>query len=252
VVYVVDTETYETVDTIEVGNGPIGIDFHPDGRSIYVANSASNTLSVIGVGTHAVTDTISVGSEPIAFGEFIGPGVPRELKEDALSRMMAVESTIEGGAPGVGDPAEAARDLGKAIAYAEAALEENLWGDDVDPRRLDSLDGDKVFNHARSAINKIFDAIEFGGIENAEILTELVLIAEELVRADRVLAAVAIDDAIVGAADPSGLMKAQAKLVEGDALLKAASLEEDLQTKGNLLCDAITEGYRAAWKAIMK
>jgi YVTN family beta-propeller protein len=44
----------------------------PDGTSIYVSNSADNTVSVIAAATNSVTATVQVGLNPDAFGQFIG------------------------------------------------------------------------------------------------------------------------------------------------------------------------------------
>jgi YVTN family beta-propeller protein len=43
----------------------------PDGCKVYVANGASNEVSVIATATNRVTAAITVGSGPVAFGAFI-------------------------------------------------------------------------------------------------------------------------------------------------------------------------------------
>jgi YVTN family beta-propeller protein len=57
------------VATITVGGSPIGIAFNPDNGFMYVANSGSNTVSVINPVTNTVVATIPVGATPfgIAF-----------------------------------------------------------------------------------------------------------------------------------------------------------------------------------------
>ena len=74
-VSVIDTDpnsgTFNTViDTINVGNGPDGIEINPDTDKIYTANSADNTVSVIDAGTGDVTETIPVGVDPVGVGIF--------------------------------------------------------------------------------------------------------------------------------------------------------------------------------------
>jgi YVTN family beta-propeller protein len=45
----------------------------PDGRKVFVANYAANTVSVVDAATNMLTTTIPVGSDPLAFGIFIQP-----------------------------------------------------------------------------------------------------------------------------------------------------------------------------------
>jgi len=59
--------TYNTVlTTITVQNGPDGLAVTPDGTRTYVANSGSNTVSVIQNSTNTVFATVPVGQGPIA------------------------------------------------------------------------------------------------------------------------------------------------------------------------------------------
>jgi YVTN family beta-propeller protein len=52
------------VSPIPIGNVPVGLAVTPDGSTVYVANNASNTVSVINTGTNTVTTTIPGGSGP--------------------------------------------------------------------------------------------------------------------------------------------------------------------------------------------
>lgn len=56
---------------VPVGVSPYGIQVSPDGSRAYVANFSSHTVSVLDTSTNTVIGTVSVGSFPIAFGEFI-------------------------------------------------------------------------------------------------------------------------------------------------------------------------------------
>ncbi|MFJ8948300.1 IPT/TIG domain-containing protein [Streptomyces sp. NPDC102395] len=51
--------------TIPVGSGPQGIALTPDGTRAYVANRASNTVSVIDTATDTVTHTIPTSADPV-------------------------------------------------------------------------------------------------------------------------------------------------------------------------------------------
>ena len=54
--------------TISVGSYPHGVRVNSSTNRIYVANEASNTVSVIDGTTNTVTSTISVGSHPYGVG----------------------------------------------------------------------------------------------------------------------------------------------------------------------------------------
>ena len=53
------------VATIPVGSGPTGVAFNEDNGFVYVANTNSNTVSVINPATNTVVATIPVGSTPL-------------------------------------------------------------------------------------------------------------------------------------------------------------------------------------------
>ena len=55
---------YDVTATITVGSKPRGVAVSPDGTTAYVANSFSNTVSVINTTTNTVTTTITVGTLP--------------------------------------------------------------------------------------------------------------------------------------------------------------------------------------------
>jgi YVTN family beta-propeller protein len=64
---------------IHVGNYPIGICVTADNNKIYLANFNGNSVNVIDASTNTVIDTIIVGVNPVAYGNFIstfGTGIP--------------------------------------------------------------------------------------------------------------------------------------------------------------------------------
>ncbi|HIB54406.1 MAG TPA: hypothetical protein EYO39_06310 [Nitrospirales bacterium] len=67
-VTVIDVVTDDVISTIEVGESPAGVTFHPNGDQAFVANSASNTFSVIDTLTGQVTDEIATELNPWAIG----------------------------------------------------------------------------------------------------------------------------------------------------------------------------------------
>ena len=59
--------------SVVVGTRPSGVDVTPDGSKVYVANFASNTVSVIATATNTVIATVTVGQFPVSIGRFIAP-----------------------------------------------------------------------------------------------------------------------------------------------------------------------------------
>jgi YVTN family beta-propeller protein len=71
-VSIIDTATNTlTATKIPVGTNPMGLSVTPDGSKVFVANSGDGTVSVINTATNTVIDTIVVGINPQAFGNFI-------------------------------------------------------------------------------------------------------------------------------------------------------------------------------------
>ena len=249
---VIDAHTLELITTIDGFNAPLDVSVHPDGTQLYVTNSGSDTVSVIDTVTYALITTIDVGSRPHAYGECVGPGVPRLLKADAVARLEAVKATIEGGTEGVISPLLAIEHLESALDAGNFGLRENFWSasdaENLDPRRLDVSLGSTVFDTGQAMVEATLESIRRGWIIDAELHSELLAIVDEVVRADRVLAAVAIDDAIVGAKPTETIEQAQALLENGNALVKEAKVWERMDKKAALLTDAITQ-YQAAWQA---
>jgi YVTN family beta-propeller protein len=59
-----DFDEDTTPETADVGNEPRGVAIDPEGDYVYVANSGSDTVSVINVDTITVLDTLDVGDGP--------------------------------------------------------------------------------------------------------------------------------------------------------------------------------------------
>jgi YVTN family beta-propeller protein len=251
---VIDTRTLELVTTIDGFNAPLDVSVHPDGTRLYVTNMGDNSVVVLDAATHDVIATVPVGDSPNAYGECVGPGVPRLLKQDAVARLEAVKVMIEADADGVVSSQVAIEHITAAIDAGNACLQETLWSADdagqVDPRRLVASQGSSVFASEQTMVQAVLDTIRRGWITNADLRTELLAIADETVRADRVLAAVAIDDAIMAQAAADALAQAQDIMEQGDVLVKEAGLGPELSRRASLLSDAITQ-YQNAWEAAL-
>jgi len=61
---VIEVESMEVVDQIDVGCDPMGVAISPDGKYAFVTNFSGHTVSVIDTGSHQVLDTIQVGQGP--------------------------------------------------------------------------------------------------------------------------------------------------------------------------------------------
>jgi YVTN family beta-propeller protein len=62
-VSVIDTATNIVTATVNVGVNPDRIVVSPDGKKVYVVNSADGTISVIDTATNTVTAIVSVGQD---------------------------------------------------------------------------------------------------------------------------------------------------------------------------------------------
>jgi len=251
---VIDAHTLELVTTIDGLSGPVDVSIHPDGTRLYITNSGNNTVSVIDAVTYAPITTIAVGIQPNGYGDCIGPGVPRLLKVDTVTRLTNVKATIEGGVDGVISPQFAIEHLEAALDSGNLCIQENQWSvydtGELDPRRLQAAQGGAVFETGQAMVKAILDSIRRGWITNTEIRAELLAITDEAVRADRVLAAVAIDDAIVGQKNPETIEQAQTLSENGNALVKQAKVWERMDKKATLLTDAIN-AYQQAWQTAL-
>ncbi len=214
----------------------------------------SNSVSVVDAATNAIIASIPVGIAPNAYGECVGPGVPRLLKADVVARLEAVKATIEEDTDGVVSPALALEQIDKALTAGNVGLQAALWSPsasgETDPRRLDGSQGCIVFGAGENLVKAILNAVRNGWIINAELRSELLAISDAAVRANRVLAAVAIDDAIVGSKPTETIEQAQALLENGNALVKEAKVWDQMDKKSTLLTHAISE-YQHAWQAAL-
>jgi YVTN family beta-propeller protein len=64
-VLVLDATSLDILADITVGNMPAEVTFSPDGMRAFVANTGSNTVTVIDVASRAVLETVPVGEDPV-------------------------------------------------------------------------------------------------------------------------------------------------------------------------------------------
>ncbi|MDN5867633.1 MAG: YncE family protein, partial [Candidatus Nitrosocosmicus sp.] len=60
----IDGSSNSVIDTITVGNGPLGLAYNDNNHHMYVANAGDNTVSVIDGSSNSVIDTIIGGDQP--------------------------------------------------------------------------------------------------------------------------------------------------------------------------------------------
>ena len=65
----IDTSTNNVTATVPVEKWPEAVAVTPDGTKAYMANSFSNTVSIIDTATNNVTATVPVGIHPVDFGQ---------------------------------------------------------------------------------------------------------------------------------------------------------------------------------------
>lgn len=63
-VSVLDSHTYELLNTIKVGVRPWGIGLSPDGKFLYSANGPSNDVSVVDLETNKEVARVKAGTSP--------------------------------------------------------------------------------------------------------------------------------------------------------------------------------------------
>jgi len=101
-VSVIDTATNTIAATVPVGDSTYGVAITPDGTNVYVVNSGNNPVgwnsmgegqyvpskvSVINTTTNKVTAHITVGTLPVAFGQFIGGNIQNDKFSGSKSRV---------------------------------------------------------------------------------------------------------------------------------------------------------------------
>ncbi|MES2581088.1 MAG: YncE family protein [Pseudomonadota bacterium] len=100
-VSVMETTGNTVIATLSVGNNPAGISINQDGSRVYVANLGDDTVSIIDTATLTVLGTtVTVGNQPQAFGNFIGPGVAPSTDNTPTDPIPALPTLP--GVPGIG------------------------------------------------------------------------------------------------------------------------------------------------------
>jgi hypothetical protein len=172
---------------------------------------------------------------------FFGRLQKEELKDSALSLTPHFDMTKQDAVDRLRDLQSimGSDNLRESLESAQMALERSLDSDLWDsPSRLDPANGESVFIFELEALEGL-ERLENSETFPLECVAPLRAIVEQIVLADRGLAALAIDEASKYGMNPSDIQKAESGLNIGDA--------ERLSS--NYL-NAI-ERYRDAWRAVV-
>ena len=91
VVALVNVRTRTVDGSVEVGRGPWGVAWSPDGATLYVTNRKSRSVSVVDVATRTVVGTVAVGAQPL--GIAVHPFLPRAYVTSYDQDRLAVVDT---------------------------------------------------------------------------------------------------------------------------------------------------------------
>jgi YVTN family beta-propeller protein len=92
-IYVISTATNTVTTTIPVGSFPSGLAFTPDGTRAYVANTLSNTVSVINTATNSVVATIPLAEGSLPNEVAVSPNGARAYVVNTRAGTVSVINT---------------------------------------------------------------------------------------------------------------------------------------------------------------
>ena len=196
------------------GQGPNSVDVASGGTC-----SQSNVFTTPGTYTITVTGDDGDGgtdSDTVTIKIFTA----KSLKEDVLAEATAL-------LPGL--PAKDAKTLQDAIDRIADSLDPTLW---IDGNHVVDKHGNKVFDREKAAVGKLKDLLKKSTIPDATLEDMM----DTLAHADRVLAEVALGDAIAAAGKPNEIAKAQEELLKAADELAAGDFSHAI------------DRYKHAWE----
>lgn len=177
----------------------------------------THTFSVI------VTDGVTQAANSIT----VIVVAPLGIEQGALNQLRALRQ--------VTTDKQDAKKLDDAIEELSDALNPIYW---VDAAHLQSKHGDKFFGETKDAVNKLAGLLK--DKKSAVSKAALQGIIDQLVRATRLVAQVAVGESAAAGGDPKDIVRANDELAQGDS-----------DAAGNKPEDAI-EHYRKAWQQVSK
>jgi YVTN family beta-propeller protein len=123
---VLEATTLATNETIEVGEHPAEVTFSADGNYAFVANSASDSVTVVDVGSKSVVSTIAVGDNPV--GAWQGSNGVAYVDNEMGQTLTAIDAaTLE---------ILLTYDLGFMPGMAAYGPDDSVWVSDPDGARV--------------------------------------------------------------------------------------------------------------------
>ncbi|MEW6196883.1 MAG: Calx-beta domain-containing protein [Bacteroidota bacterium] len=189
----------------------------PDASSSFAGWSGAAT------GTSAATITMN-GHKSVA-ATFIQNSY--SLLQGILHDLISLRSTIT--------RKDDLKKIDEAIKYLNKALDTDYW---VDGDHLQSQKGEKIFDKTKDAVNKLSDLMK----EKKSSIAPGVLqgFIDRIVQVDRILATIAINDAVNLGGDTNDITKANEELSKGDNKILNAKYESGI------------EHYRKSWGKAIK
>ena len=165
-------------------------------------------------------DSAYAGSPFAAEASF---AIVRSAKENLLTELIALRAS--------GTDQDDGRKLDEAVAHLTESLAAELW---VDETHLERKHGEKVFREEKETVKKLCDLIE----NKKSIIPDALLqrFIDQMFRIDRLLASLAIQEAIAAGVSGKKIEQAQKHLARGDA------------EAGDDRCANGIDDYRNAWK----
>lgn len=183
---------------------------------------ASGSMLPIGTTNVIVTATDAAGNKATCAFPVTVLG-PRGIKQNVLTEMTAQRAIVTDKQDG--------EKLDHAIKNLTESLDPSLW---IDQSHLDPKRGEKVFQEEKDAVNNL--RVLFENKKSTFPKAVLQGWINRIVNADRILAVVAINNAIAAQGDPKKIAEASDELARGDRDAAAAKFESAI------------EHYRNAWK----
>jgi hypothetical protein len=189
-----------------------------------IARCTPGPGSIFSIGTTSVLCTAIDASSNAASCSFtIAVLGARGVKQNVLTELASLRPTVT--------DANERRKLEEAITHLMKSLNAELW---IDQIHLERNDGEKAFQEEKDTVHKLSELIK----NKRSTIPDAVIqgLIERVVRADRLISSVAIQDAIDSSAAQKKIAEAEKKLAEGDSEA----------TDGN--CDKAIERYQQAWQ----
>jgi YVTN family beta-propeller protein len=161
-VLILDAESLDILADITVGNMPSEVTFSADGMRAFVANTGSNTVTVIDVTSRAVLATLPVGEDPVG----AWPGANRMMYVDCEHSMTIVAMDV------MSMTSHHTYDLGFTPGMAALAPNGELWVTDTDNGQVVFFSADEDDRLGQVPTGMGAHALAFDGMGKAYVTNQ--------------------------------------------------------------------------------